>query len=428
MAYKDNKDLFYTYSTPVPAAQPAQNRPHSREKTVADGVAVVQKGTPVADTRSGGGGGGGSSPAPAAQNTEPGYVHDRTGVGVYDPAANAAYQDAMARLNQLKGNAPQYTNSYGGDVANAYAALTGRDPFSYDLDADMLYQQYRQRYTEQGQQAMMDTMGQAAALTGGYGSSYAQSVGQQQYDAYLQQLNDIVPSLYDRAYQQYRDEGSDLLQRYSLARDLEDTEYNRYRDTMSDYRYDMQDAQNAADTAYNRGLQENELAYQRWKDELSREQDYKGELMNMMSVLDYNPTDDDLARAGMDRSEADLWVKYIAQQKAGSGGGGGGGSASTPISGNGLPAAFLGSAGGNVTLGEAANGVMYTIGHNLYNAAAAGKNGESSQAWGWNKLMNAVQSGEISDAEAGKIADDLIAQGLLKEEKIDNKNTDPAHG
>ena len=46
---------------------------------------------------------------------------------------------------------------------------------------------------QQGKQAMQDTMGQAAALTGGYGSTYGQAVGQQQYDAYLQNLNDEVP-------------------------------------------------------------------------------------------------------------------------------------------------------------------------------------------------------------------------------------------
>ena len=46
---------------------------------------------------------------------------------------------------------------------------------------------------------MKDTMGQAAALTGGYGSSYAESSAQQQYDAYLQQLGDIVPELAGKA-------------------------------------------------------------------------------------------------------------------------------------------------------------------------------------------------------------------------------------
>ena len=48
-----------------------------------------------------------------------------------------------------------------------------REAFQYDLNADALYQQYQNRYQELGRNAMKDTMGQAAALTGGYGSSYA---------------------------------------------------------------------------------------------------------------------------------------------------------------------------------------------------------------------------------------------------------------
>ena len=42
-------------------------------------------------------------------------------------------------------------------------------------------------------------MGQAAALTGGYGSTYGEQVGQQAYNAYLQNLNDIVPQLQQQA-------------------------------------------------------------------------------------------------------------------------------------------------------------------------------------------------------------------------------------
>lgn len=51
---------------------------------------------------------------------------------------------------------------------------------------------------------MQDTMGQAAALTGGYGNSYAQGVGQQAYQGYLQQLNDNVPQLQAQALQTYQ--------------------------------------------------------------------------------------------------------------------------------------------------------------------------------------------------------------------------------
>ena len=54
--------------------------------------------------------------------------------------------------------------------------------FKYNVNADPLYQQYKDQYIQGGKLAMMDTMGKAAALTGGYGSTYGQQVGQQDID------------------------------------------------------------------------------------------------------------------------------------------------------------------------------------------------------------------------------------------------------
>jgi hypothetical protein len=92
-----------------------------------------------------------------------------------------------------------------------------------------------------GKAAMEDTMGQAASLTGGYGSSYAQNVGHQAYDAHLQNLNDVIPELYQMAYDQYQDQGKELLQSYSILADEEGKAYDRQaqaqRDAVSDYQW-----------------------------------------------------------------------------------------------------------------------------------------------------------------------------------------------
>jgi hypothetical protein len=60
-------------------------------------------------------------------------------------------------------------------------------------------------------------MGQASALTGGYGNSYAQQVGNQAYQQYLTQLNAMVPEFWDRAFKAWQAEGDDLVNRYKLA-------------------------------------------------------------------------------------------------------------------------------------------------------------------------------------------------------------------
>ena len=120
-------------------------------------------------------------------------------------------------------------------VKGAIEKILNRDKFSYDLNGDALYQQYKDQYSVLGKQAMMDTMGQAAALTGGYGNSYASTAGNQAYQSYLQQLNDIVPELYGMALNQYNQEGQDLINQYGVLSDQYNQEYGRYRDLVGDW-------------------------------------------------------------------------------------------------------------------------------------------------------------------------------------------------
>ena len=147
-----------------------------------------------------------------------------------------AVRQAKANLEAQAAQKPgAYQSQWQQSLNDTINKIQNREKFSYDLNGDALYQQYKDRYIQQGQQAMMDTMGQAAALTGGYGNSYAQSVGQQTYQGYLQGLNDKVPELYQLALNKYQMEGDELYNQYGLLADRENNDYGRYRDSMSDY-------------------------------------------------------------------------------------------------------------------------------------------------------------------------------------------------
>lgn len=166
-------------------------------------------------------------------------------------AADKSYTKTMETLKKAETTAPTYSGSYDQEINDLYQKITNREPFKYDYASDPLYGQYSEKYQQLGRQAMKDSMGQTAALTGGYGNSYGGAVGQQQYDAYLQRLNDVLPELYGQAYNQYAAEGDRLKERYSLAASLRDTEYNKYRDALGDYQYtqawDAQQKQQKAD-------------------------------------------------------------------------------------------------------------------------------------------------------------------------------------
>ena len=103
----------------------------------------------------------------------------------------------------------------------ALDSYMNREDFQYDVNADALYRHYKDQYTQLGKRAMQDTMGQASALTGGYGSSYAQNVGQQAYQSYLSKADDVIPTLYQLAYDRYRDKGDRLYKTYQSWAQLE---------------------------------------------------------------------------------------------------------------------------------------------------------------------------------------------------------------
>lgn len=287
--------------------------------------------------------------------------------GGYTPSGSV--QAAQAYLEQVKASKPgAYQSRWDDELTSLYDQIRNRKKFSYDMGTDPLYQQYREQYQRLGRLAMQDTMGQAAALTGGYGSTYGEQVGQQAYNAYLQNLNDIVPQLQQQAYQRYQDEGTDLYNQYSLVKGREDTDYGRYRDTVSDYYSDLSDAR----SAYN---SERSLDQSQWA-----------------TMLDY------WAQKANNENAA-----YLQAAAKGSGGGGGGGSSSAGLN---LINGY-GNRDENVSMLDASyRGVMQTISTLLaqgkteraYDEAANARSQMSKQQW--NNLANLIweRTGEKIDS------------------------------
>jgi hypothetical protein len=86
-----------------------------------------------------------------------------------------------------------------------------------------------------GKKAMQDTIGEATALTGGYANSYAETVGYEAYDEYLDELNEIALDLRDRAYATYEDEGDKLISDVTLLRSLDGDDYEKYLGVLEQY-------------------------------------------------------------------------------------------------------------------------------------------------------------------------------------------------
>lgn len=173
--------------------------------------------------------------------------------------AQAAYQQ------QASYKPADYTSKWQTQLDDTIGKIQSREAFQYDLNADALYEQYKNQYIQQGQQAMMDTVGQASALTGGYANTYAQNSGQQAYQQYLQGLNDKIPELYQLALNKYQMEGEDLYNQYGLLSDQENQDYSRYQDAVSNWNTDM-------DRAWQEYLAEREYDYGMYRDQVGDDQ------------------------------------------------------------------------------------------------------------------------------------------------------------
>ena len=222
----------------------------------------------------------GSSTTPATEQNK-GFQY-----GEYKPSD--AVTQAQQMLNQQLSQKPGgYQSSWQDQLNDTLQQILNREKFSYDLNADALYQQYKDQYVTQGKMAMMDTMGQAQAMTGGYGNSYAQSVGQQAYQAHLQELNNKIPELYQLALNKYQMEGDNLQNQASLMAQMEALDYGRYRDQLGDWQSERDYLSNRYDTerdydygkwadgrdfAYNQFADDRAYDYQTGRDKITDEQ------------------------------------------------------------------------------------------------------------------------------------------------------------
>jgi hypothetical protein len=113
---------------------------------------------------------------------------------------------------------------------------------------------------------MQDTLGAAAAATGGIPSTYAIGAANQANDYYRAQMADVIPQLEQLAYDRWRDEGNDMLTGIGLLGDIEQQRYDRYRDALGQYNTDRSFAYGAYRDQVGDQRYADQEAYQRERD------------------------------------------------------------------------------------------------------------------------------------------------------------------
>lgn len=242
------------------------------------------------------------------------YISPEEAVAAWD-----AYKQYAAQ------NPGEFNYSMQDQLNDIINQINNREKFSYDLNGDALYQQYKNQFAQQGKMASMDVMGQAAAMTGGYGNSYAQSVGQQAYQGYLQQLNDKIPELYQLALSKYNMEGQELMDKHNLLTNDRNYQYGLHRDKVNDFNTERDrlygvardteaDAYNKWHNAETMRADEHDRTMSEWQNSLNREDD------NYWKEKSFNyQAEQDQIRNGYTQRELDLaQKKYEASLLPGS--------------------------------------------------------------------------------------------------------------
>ena len=194
---------------PVSVQKPVVYNPNKNQY---ENVNLPSSGSPRLPNSSGNGSGSSSGS---------GNSGGSSGGGGYTPYVPQQYQSTYTPGT--------YASKYGANIENLLSQIQNRK-FEYDMNADPLYQQYRDQYVRGGNLAMRDAAAQAAALTGGYGSSYATTAASQAYDNYLSGLNSKALELYNIAAQDYNTETNNLYNQLNEYNQLENQNYNQWRD------------------------------------------------------------------------------------------------------------------------------------------------------------------------------------------------------
>ena len=198
-----------------------------------------------------------------------------------DYTKSQAVLDAEAAIKNYQAQRPgDYESQYGAQIDSLLEQIQNRKAFAYDFNADPLYQQYKNQYTKLGSDAAANAAADAAALTGGYGSSYTASAAAQANQQYLTQLNNVIPDLYQAAYERYQGEGNDLYNQLSALQNQDEMQYGRWQDRYANWADYLDYLTEREDTAYNQDYGEYSDNYNRWQQMLDY---YYGDYRDMVS-------------------------------------------------------------------------------------------------------------------------------------------------
>lgn len=237
------------------------------------------------------------------------------------------------------GEAPTYENTFAQQQKDLLDRILNREDFSWSKETDPQWSSYKKSYLREGDRATANALAQASAASGGRPSSHAVNAATQAGDYYATKLNDVIPTLYQQAYERYLDEYNMKLKDLNTVNQQEQLDYAKYLDRLGQFNTDRGFAyQNYADD-YDRLRSQladvqgqDQIDYTRYLDEASRRQTAQDSIRSQVDAIlaaGGSPSANLVSESGYSseyvKALEDAYRKQEAEKaakKSGSGGGG----------------------------------------------------------------------------------------------------------
>lgn len=188
--------------------------------------------------------------------------------------------------------APTYENAFAQQQKDLLDRILNREDFSWSKETDPQWSSYKKSYLREGDRATANALAQASAASGGRPSSYAVNAATQAGDYYATKLNDVIPTLYQQAYERYLDEYNMKLKDLNAVNQQEQLDYAKYLDRLGQFNTDRGFAyQNYADD-YDRLRSQladvqgqDQIDYARYLDEVSRQQTAQDSIRSQVDAI-----------------------------------------------------------------------------------------------------------------------------------------------
>lgn len=188
--------------------------------------------------------------------------------------------------------APTYENAFAQQQKDLLDRILNREDFSWSKETDPQWSSYKKSYLREGDRATANALAKASAASGGRPSSYAVNAATQAGDYYATKLNDVIPTLYQQAYERYLDEYNMKLKDLNAVNQQEQLDYAKYLDRLGQFNTDRGFAYQKYADDYDRLRSQladvqgqDQIDYARYLDEASRQQTAQDSIRSQVDAI-----------------------------------------------------------------------------------------------------------------------------------------------